>query len=100
MDKRIQAWLDARQVVWDAHRKLDSALEAAKEGATLPEKLRQAVARDIVEGAIIWYPEGDDGPFWVMVEEVMYPSDNWKAFVAEDGCRYGLHGAFVEVEEC
>lgn len=68
---------------------------------------------DIVEGAIIWYPEwvdvreysceddeDDEGvqvALWTEVCEVLCPNDDFKAFHALDGCRHGLDGAFVEV---
>jgi hypothetical protein len=65
-----------------------------------PENLRPAEARDIVLGAVIWYNVGPDDYYptewgWYEVEEVLRPSDDWKAFTA-GGCRMGLCGAFVE----
>jgi hypothetical protein len=65
-----------------------------------PENLRPAEARDIVLGAVIWYNVGPDDYYptewgWFEVEEVLRPSDDWKAFTT-DGCRRGLYGAFVE----
>ena len=29
------------------------------------------------------------------IEEVLHPSDPWKAFCADDGCRYGLQDLYV-----
>lgn len=68
-----------------------------------PKNLRPAEARDIVLGAVIWYNMGPDEYFptewgWFEVEEVLLPSDDWKAFTT-DGCRRGLYGAFVENPE-
>jgi hypothetical protein len=68
-----------------------------------PENLRPAEARDIVLGAMIWYNVGPDDYYptewgWYEVEEVLRPSDDWKAFTA-GGCRRGLYGAFVENDE-
>lgn len=68
------------------------------EKCPIPERLRPAVAGDIVEGAVIWYKHGDDGPFWQIVSQVHCPGDAFKAYTAEDGCRYGLDDAFVEVD--
>lgn len=60
------------------------------------QKLRPAQACDIVIDAIIYYFDGDNGPFWRIVEEPLHYGDAFKAYEADDGCRYGLDGAFVE----
>jgi hypothetical protein len=100
MHKLIQDWLDALDQLDDARVAADAA-ETDAYAAPLPKHLRPAEARDIVEGAILWYPEwmgSEESRGWAMVGEVMYPSDPWKAYCAHDGCRYGLDGAFVEIE--
>ena len=57
---------------------------------------RQAEPKDFILGAIV-YIEGDDGDLHKKrVEEVLYPNDRWKAFCADDGCRYGLDGCFIK----
>ena len=61
----------------------------------VPKNIRKATARDIVEDAIIWYPDWDEGK-WCVVEEVLRAGDDFKAFTAEGGDRYGLDGAYVE----
>lgn len=67
------------------------------EELTLPSNLRKAEASDIVEGATIWYPANEYRDAYVnTVVAVRYPSDLFKAYVAEDGSRYGLDGAYVE----
>jgi hypothetical protein len=79
---------------------ITKVLDAAKNDAgkcPLPENLRPATPSDIIEGAIIWYKHGDDGHFWQIVEEVLWPEDPWKAYCAMDGCRYGLDDSWVEV---
>lgn len=39
----------------------------------------------------------DDGYFHPMiVEKVLNLDDRWKGFVASDGCRYGIEGAYKE----
>lgn len=58
--------------------------------------LRAAAPRDIFVGNIILYAHDDAGDrFWAEVCEVLRPNDQWKAYVADDGCRYGLDGAHV-----
>jgi len=104
MNKLIEDWKESVERLNQARASEMFALEKAEKEAKLPEKLRPAVASDIVEGAIIWYPDWRDEEhgnepdcrLWNMVDEVMYPNDDWKAYVAHDGCRYGLYAAFVE----
>jgi hypothetical protein len=95
MNSLIEAWLIARQATEEATERELQAYEDA-ELAALPSKLRPAEERDVIEGAVLWYPHWQDKK-WVIVDEVRDPSDEFKAYCSEDGCRYGLHGAFVEV---
>jgi hypothetical protein len=70
--------------------------DVAKE-SPFPSNLRQATPEDVCVGNIFYYPkENIDDSFWQIIEEVRYPDDDFKAYLAEDGCRYGLNGAFVE----
>lgn len=96
MNPLIKAWIDAESAVAKAH-EMASAAEEAAESAELPKNLRPAKPSDIVEGAVLWYPEWDDRK-WSFVGEVLRPSDPWKGYSAHDGCRYGLDGAFVETD--
>ena len=42
-----------------------------------------------------WYC-GDNGEiYWHQIEEVLRPNDPWKAFSADDGCRYGYENHYV-----
>lgn len=96
----IQDWLEATATVRIAREAENKAYFAAI-AAPLPPHRRPASPSDIVEGAIIWYPGwGEDEGIanWKLVSEVLRPNDPWKAFCAEDGCRYGLDGAYVEVD--
>ena len=69
----------------------------------LPSNLRPATAEDIKVGAQIWYDHGGlpyfpSEPYCMTVEEVLHPNDQWKAYTADDGCRYGMYGAMVEIK--
>ena len=105
MNRLIKKWLTAVEKAEYAQWDIEEALEAAT-AAKLPKKLRPAEASDIVEGALLWYPEHgqkadedcDALPYWKMVEYVSYPNDDYKGYTANCGCRYGLAGAFVEIE--
>jgi len=99
MHELIEAWRVAEANVAVAQMRAAAALAAA-EKAEVPKNLRPAESTDIRVGAVIWYP-GDKGKYaedayWMLVDEVLHPSSEWKAFCAHDGCRYGLRGAFVE----
>jgi hypothetical protein len=61
-------------------------------------KLRTATCRDIVDGAMIIYPcdEYPEDTHVRIINEVLYPNDDFKAFVDHEGCRLGLAGAYVE----
>ena len=90
---------NVQQVIIDrAEKIINTAFESAMT-SSLPENLRPATSKDIIEGAIIWYKHGDNGHFWQIVENVLRPSDPYKAYCAEDGCRYGLDDAWIEVQQ-
>jgi hypothetical protein len=108
VESLIDEWLRLEEDAGVSRDKADEALSRAKLNSELPEKLRPANSRDIVVGAIIWYPDGEyeeedeEGNLysyirWEFVEEVLWPDDDFKAYVS-DGCRYGLKDAFVEVK--
>ena len=71
-------------------------LEEQARSHPLPAQLRPATAADIVVDAVLWYPQWDS-PQWNIVETVRAPYDAYKAYES-GGCRYGLKGAFVEIE--
>ena len=92
---KIQRRLE--RVISDA----SNAIETARDQVVIPpiEKLRPATADDIKEGAVIFHRQLLNdyvGWYWHIISEVRYPNDDFKAYVAEDGCRYGLNEAFVE----
>ena len=98
----IRAWFDKLEEVEQAQEAAEEA-ERRAQMAEIPKKLRDAEARDIVEGAIIWYPESRDisdekypRGGWELVSEPLHYGDDWKAYTSHTGCRYGLRGAFVE----
>ena len=60
---------------------------------------KQSGPEDIIEGAIV-YIECDDGDLRKMaIKEVLRPNDSWKAFCADDGCRYGHDGCYIKHEK-
>jgi len=70
-----------------------------RESVQIPErkKLRKATAQDVVVGNVFYYLDGSQDEYWKIVREVRYPDDDFKAYLADDGCRYGLHNAYVEI---
>ena len=56
---------------------------------------RKAIPEDIVVGNVV-YLMGDFKELHTFeIDEVLRPSDKYKAFVADDGCRYGLEDLYV-----
>ena len=56
---------------------------------------RKAAPKDIVVGNTV-YLLGDNMEIYTQtIEEVLRPDDQFKAYVADDGCRYGLAGLYV-----
>lgn len=56
---------------------------------------RIATEEDIVVGKIVFVIGDSDRIHKKLIQEVLRPSDPWKAFSADDGCRYGLEDLFV-----
>lgn len=99
MDIRILNWLQAQREAERTNSWANHLFEEAQAAEIPPDdRLRPATPDDIKLGNIIWYKDGDDGPFWMDVDEVISPNDPWKAFYSTEGSSYGLDGAFVEVE--
>ena len=59
---------------------------------------RKAEAKDIVEGNTVLLIGDGNFPYEMVIDEVLRPNDPWKAFDADDGCRYGLEGLYVREE--
>lgn len=87
-----------RAIIEAAEKRIEKARKAANR-CKPPKNRRPAWARDIKVGAVIWHERGKrfGGDYWHVVDEVRHPEDSFKAYVADDGCRYGLDGAYVEV---
>jgi hypothetical protein len=103
MNNLVKKYIDARAEAGRLAakaREIETAAEEAAEAVPIPKKIRPAESKDIVEGAVIWYPEwfdeDGDSRCWNIVDEVLRPNDRFKAYNAHDGCRYGIDGAFVE----
>ena len=79
----------AEKIISKAHEKVQKAKPPINE-------LRKATADDLTRtGKIVWHDNGDEGWFWNVVQEPNHYGDSFKAYVADDGCRYGLDGAWV-----
>ncbi len=78
-------------------RKAVVAARRKAEQLPIPANARPATPADIKVGQVVWYSDFDEGAqtTWVRVDVVICPNSQQKAFVAEDGCRYGLDGALI-----
>lgn len=78
----------ANEIIFQAREEADKS--------PFPRHVRPAEPKDIVVDAIIWHDNGN-AYYWNIVCEVLRPNDPFKAYCADDGCRYGLDGAFIEI---
>ena len=64
-----------------------------------PKKKRPATAEDIKIGSVIWHYQKREygGSFWIIVEEPLHYGDTCKEYIADDGCRYGLDEAYIDL---
>lgn len=86
------------EIIKQAKLTMFNALNMADK-CSLPKNIRRAKPYDIQKGNIIWHTNGDDGYFWQIISEVLNPNDKFKAYLAEDGCRYGLDDAYIEKKD-
>ena len=56
---------------------------------------RKATSADITEGNIVFLIGDREEMSRMTIDEVLHPDDEWKAFCADDGCRYGLYDLWV-----
>ena len=56
---------------------------------------RKATPEDIIVGNTVYLLGDDNNIYTKTIEEVLRPDDQWKAFCADDGYRYGLDGLYV-----
>ncbi len=98
---------DHEQVIINlARERIDEAHKSA-DRCPPPINRRAAIAKDIVEDAVIWHEressiwEGKEmgGDFWTIVGTPDHYGDPFKAYTADDGCRYGLDGAYIALPE-
>lgn len=56
---------------------------------------RKAEPQDIVQGNIVYLIGDGNIMHKMIIDEVLNPNDERKAFCADDGCRYGLLDLYV-----
>jgi hypothetical protein len=60
--------------------------------------LRPMTSSDVVVGQMVFLVCDMDNGLNIhvkIIHEVLHPDDPWKAYCANDGCRYGLEDAYV-----
>lgn len=92
-----EQWRDWMTDEFVRHKKEVDIIYCARRKIKFPPitQLRRANANDIKVGAVIYHTDGDENAFWNVVDELKHYGDDFKAYTADDGCRYGLHNAFV-----
>jgi hypothetical protein len=102
MDVLISDYLKALSVGGELRaiaKSIEEQAEERAENAQIPKTVRPATPGDIYVGSVIWYSDSvyPDENYWCVVEQVLNPECDFKAYVAICGARYGLQDAFVEV---
>ena len=89
--------IEQRAIIAAAQKKINAAREEAEKEKPPHDELRPARPEDIASGLIVWHERAEEygGWYWHIVEEPKHYGDAFKAYCADDGCRYGLDGAFV-----
>lgn len=98
-----EIYTQKERLAYEQIEKLKSDLLIARieaDNSPPPERKRPATPEDIRVGAVIWHvmDREDGGDYWHIIKEVQYPDDLFKAYIADDGCRYGLDRAYVAIE--
>ena len=90
---------EQRRIIEAAEKAIRKARQAADQTPPPLDDLRKARAEDIKPGLVVWHENGDEGWFWNIVDEPLHYGDAYKAYCADDGCRYGLCGAWVYTKQ-
>ena len=56
---------------------------------------RKATPKDIFVGNVVYMVGDGNNLIKQIIEEVINPKDDFRAYVADDGCRYGLADLYV-----
>lgn len=79
--------------------KLNAEILSLRSKAGIPDfaMLTPLTPNDVRVGQLIFLVDNtDDGKIHVRtISEVLRPHDEWKAYCANDGCRYGLDGVYI-----
>ena len=59
---------------------------------------RKAEPKDIVQDATVYILGDDEELHEKIIDFVIRPDSPWKAFCADDGCRYGLDGCYIKAQ--
>jgi hypothetical protein len=59
-------------------------------------RFRKAKPKDIFVGNEVYLLGDYQEIYTKVIDEVLMPNDLYKAFVADDGCRYGLENLYVQ----
>jgi len=88
---------EQRSIIAAAQDVIDEARRRADRARPPMTQLRRARAEDIRQGLIVWHERPADygGWYWHVVDEPLHYGDEFKAYCADDGCRYGLRDAWV-----
>lgn len=90
---------EAASLILDKEAKIESLnreIEYLKKQAEFPAlgSIRPAAFEDLTPGTVVYFTDGDSGPFWRRVDWVNQDASG--SFMADDGCHYNLlQGVYV-----
>ena len=94
-DKAYHTWLNTKNKIKKCYKDMENYLNyEAKDSISM---FRRMTPDDMSCGQIV-FGIGDCGWYCHIIEEVICPSDQWKAYCASDGCRYGLYKSYILIE--
>jgi hypothetical protein len=88
---------EQRAVIENAEAIISAARDKADKAKPPKADLRKCRPEDIRHGLIVWHEREakHGGWYWHIVDEPLQYGDYFEAYVADDGCHYGLLRAWV-----
>jgi len=90
----INQYLNKKEKLENIIKESLAMIEELKKEVEIPGVFRKAESSDIFVGNVIW-GKNQDGYYWHIIKQVYNNYDDFKAYMADDGCRYGLKYAVI-----
>lgn len=88
-------WRDSQNAIDSSYEEMSNYLNGLEqEGQDVMSMFRPMVSDDIEVNQIV-FGHNRWGWYCHTIQEVYNKNDDWKAYCADDGCRYGLYEAYI-----